>query len=180
MWTQNGGWLSRGSSSSPPYSCFHRNAAKWEEIWFIQRQKQTFQVQNWQTGSHQGFWRGCSPGRMRILIRGGLRSRSLGSVRRPCPSTDCHCFDSTAKAWWHHLVSALGFVPPLLPFHCQHDSFKSLGALIPSTSLRACSELAQVTSCLWLRQPESWGGVGQGIFFFNLKKNFRLAKISQK
>ena len=41
----------------------HRNAPKWEEIWFIQRKKQTFQAStfNLQIESHQGFWRGCSP-----------------------------------------------------------------------------------------------------------------------
>jgi len=47
--------LSHDHSSFPPYPCFHRNASKWQEIRFIQRQKQAFQVQNWQTGSHQGF-----------------------------------------------------------------------------------------------------------------------------
>lgn len=33
--------LTHDHSSFPPY-CFHRNAPKWKEIWFIQRQKQTF------------------------------------------------------------------------------------------------------------------------------------------
>ena len=77
--------LAHDHSSFPPYPCFHRNAPKWEEIRFIQRQKQTFQVQNWQTGSHQGFRRGRSPGRMRILVQGDLRS--WGSGLGTLPST---------------------------------------------------------------------------------------------
>lgn len=49
--------LTPGSLTTPALFCppltFDRNAPKWQEIRFIQRQKQTFQVQNWQTGSHQ-------------------------------------------------------------------------------------------------------------------------------
>lgn len=75
--------LTHDHSSFPPYSCFHRNAPKWKEIWFIQRQKQTFQVQDRQTRSHQGFWRGCSPGRIKILLMGDLRSQDLSSTLTP-------------------------------------------------------------------------------------------------
>lgn len=164
--------LTHDHRSSPSYSCFHRNAPKWKEIRFVQRQKQTFQVQNWQTGSHQGFWRGCSPGRMGILSRENSGSWSLGSVRCPCPITDSHSFDFAARAWGRHPDSVLGFVPPPLPSHCQHDSFKSLGALIPSTTLQACSELASEACelpAVWdrgSRRVEGWGGQGVFVFVF--------------
>lgn len=131
IWTRTGSWLDH--SSFPLYSCFPRNAPKWEEIWFIQRQKQTFQVQNWQTGSHQGFWRGHSPGRMRILVKGALRHRVLGvwaGYSALYPVTGHFSFDSAARARQCHPVSVLALCPH--PLCCQHDSFVSLGVLIPS------------------------------------------------
>lgn len=114
--------LSHDHSSFPPYPCFHRNASKWQEIRFIQRQKQAFQVQNWQTGSHQGFWRGRSPGKKRILVKGGLSSWGSGLCTLP----------STLP---HHR-------PPLLWLHCQglamppsfSPGFVSAPLLLPVTS----------------------------------------------